>query len=70
MSNLRTLPCDGHEGAQGYATPHAELRRHAMIAPYLYHGCSEVALKIAMGDSLDGTMMCVAGSSRRLAAVA
>jgi hypothetical protein len=49
MSNLRTLPCDGHEGAR--PTPHPELRPHAMIALYLYHGSSEVALKITIGDS-------------------
>lgn len=52
MSNLRTLPCDGHEArARAHIAPSSELRLHAMIALCLYHGSSEVALETAMADS-------------------
>lgn len=54
MSNLRTLPCDGHEArARAHIAPSSELRLHAMIALCLYHGSSEVALETAMADSLE-----------------
>ena len=51
MSNLRTLPCDGHEArARAHIAPSSELRLHAMIALCLYHGSSEVALDAAMAE--------------------
>jgi len=47
------LPCDRHEAREPTTTPHPELRLHAMIALYLYHGSSEVALDTATVDSWD-----------------
>lgn len=51
MSDLRTLPCDGHEAREPTTTPHPRLRLHAMIALCLYHGSSEVAQDIALANS-------------------
>ena len=51
MSNLRTLPCDGHEAREPTLPPLPELRLHAIIVLYLYHGSSEVAPDMVMADS-------------------
>ena len=51
MSNLRTLPCDGHEAREPTSPPLPELRLHAIIVLYLYHGSSEVARDMVMADS-------------------